>query len=313
VLPLNGKTPLGGHGLTHATRDIDRIRVWWRRWPWANIGVRTDDLCVVDVDGETGEASLAELEQQLGQLPATRAQLTGKGRHLLYRADLQSNSTRQLGKPAGVDLRCGRRGYIVAAPSVHPSGRQYRWVNPDTPVHGLPATWLEALRSRETVANGSTAPTAASVRPDSWPNQSTAYGRVALNSELERLVAARLGERNETLNLAVYRLAQLVAGSELALAELEHEAAMVASLLGLPALEAQKTIRSAVAAGLRCPRRRQTKAPYIHARGRAPMEVVTRGNESYSTRCVERSWLAGRSSDSSSYSRAPARENEASA
>jgi Bifunctional DNA primase/polymerase, N-terminal len=64
-----------------------------------------------------------------------RVQTTGKGRHLLYATPLElGNSTARLGRPAGVDLRTGRRGYIVAAPSRHPSGRRYAWLDPDATV-----------------------------------------------------------------------------------------------------------------------------------------------------------------------------------
>jgi hypothetical protein len=77
-----------------------------------------------------------------------------------------------------------------------------------------------------------------------------------MQSELERLLRASEGARNETLNLAVFRLAQLTAGGELAQAELEGEATLVAMLAGLPPTEARKTIRSALAAGLRFPRNR---------------------------------------------------------
>ena len=84
----------------------------------ANIGLRCDGLCVVDVDGDPGEQSLDQLERRLGPLPLTRAQATGKGRHMLYAAPVElGNSTGPLGQPAGIDLRCGKRGYIVAAPA----------------------------------------------------------------------------------------------------------------------------------------------------------------------------------------------------
>lgn len=253
ILPLAGKSPLGGYGLSWATTDEATIADWWRRWPEANVGLRCDGLLVVDVDGPAGERSLDELERRLEPLPATRAQTTGKGRHLLYaiRGEL-GNSTAGLGRPAGIDLRSGRRGYIVAAPSRHPSGRRYRWLEPEAPLAGLPAHWLRALSRPKT-------------RPASAPRltgRSTAYGRAAMQSELELLLRAQEGERNETLNLAVFRLAQLAAGGELDPAELEAEASYVGELAGLPAVEVRKTIRSALDAGLRLPRRRAGRGDY---------------------------------------------------
>src|SRR5579884_1684144 len=60
------KHPVTRHGLLEATRDPARIRLWWARWPWANIGVATgaaSGLVVVDVDPRSGGAdSLARLE-----------------------------------------------------------------------------------------------------------------------------------------------------------------------------------------------------------------------------------------------------------
>jgi hypothetical protein len=223
------------------------VAAWWTSWPEANIGLRCDSLLVFDVDGEQGEHSLERLEHRFGRLPVTRTQRTGKGRHLLYGVPIElGNSTRRLGNPPGVDLRCGRRGYIVAAPSVHASGSVYTWVDPEAPVHSLPATYLEAL-ARPTVQRS---------RPASVGESSTssAYGRAALRDELERLLRVQEGERNETLNLAVFRMAQLVAGGELARVELERQALAVALLLGLERGESEKTIRSALRAGLFFPR-----------------------------------------------------------
>jgi Bifunctional DNA primase/polymerase, N-terminal len=78
-----GKRPLGGLGLRQATRDPERIGEWWGRWPDANVGLRCDGLCVLDVDRPAGERSLAELRFRLGELPETRSQRSGRGRHLL--------------------------------------------------------------------------------------------------------------------------------------------------------------------------------------------------------------------------------------
>jgi hypothetical protein len=246
VLPLDGKTPLGGNGLSYATTDAAAITAWWQRWPEANIGLRCDGLCVVDVDGDAGEESLDRLEHRLGPLPLTRAQATGKGRHMLFSAPAElGNSTGPLGQPAGIDLRCGRRGYIVAALSHHPSGRRYRWFDAERPVAALPASWLQALQR----------PRSRLEMPPTLTGRTSAYGRAALGSELEQLLYVREGERNNRLNLAVFRLAQLAAGGELDLGELEREALLVAGLAGLSETESRKTIRSALNAGLRYRRR----------------------------------------------------------
>ena len=121
-IPLIGKKQ-GGNGLHDATSDVDQITQWWTETPEANIGLVTGNasgLVVVDVDGENGEAALA----QYGTLPETVESRTGKGRHLLFTAQDVRNSAGKLGPQ--LDVR-GEGGYIVAPPSIHPNGHRYQW------------------------------------------------------------------------------------------------------------------------------------------------------------------------------------------
>jgi Bifunctional DNA primase/polymerase, N-terminal len=251
VLPLEprGKRPLAGLGLRSASQDHETVAAWWSRWPDANVGARCDGLVVLDVDGATGERSLADLERSLGPLPASRAVSTGRGQHVYFRCPtLAGNSTRGLGRPPGIDVRGGQRGYVVAPASVHASGRRYGWAN-ERAIAPLPESWLERL-TRARVGGPRAVETVHMLDLDS----ETPYGRRALERELERLYRARDGERNEVLNLVVFRLAQLVAGNQLPLARVEREALEVALLTGLDPAEIEKTIRSATSAGLRSPR-----------------------------------------------------------
>ncbi len=247
VLPLEpaGKKPLGGLGLLSATKDRSVVAGWWERWPDANVGCRCDGLLVVDIDGEPGEESLTRLEHRFGQLPTTRGARTGKGRHLIFASPtLVGNSTAALGRPPGVDLRGGTRGYVVAPPSLHASGRRYEWIDERPPVP-LPATWREPLTAITYTSAGLATADA---------KTETAYGSVALTSELERLLRAQPGQRNEMLNASVFRLAQLAAGGQLPQVRVEESARMAAQMLGLDAREARVTIRSALTAGLKSPR-----------------------------------------------------------
>jgi Bifunctional DNA primase/polymerase, N-terminal len=245
-----GKHPRSIFGLRQATADLEQVDAWWHGQPEANIGMRCDGLVVIDVDGRQGERSLREPEGELGQLPATREQRSARGRHLLFSVAGISlgNSTRPLGDPPGLDLRAGERGYIVAAPSRHASGKRYRWLDPEAPLAPLPHSWLRCLRR----------PLRLLPLPPSLEETtgSTAYGRSALEAELDSILCAGDGARNNTLNRSVFKLAQLVAEHRLARKELEEGALEAALLIGLTPLETQRTIRSALEAGLRSPRRR---------------------------------------------------------
>jgi hypothetical protein len=204
---------------------------------------------VFDLDPPEGERSLSRLEDQLGELPATRAQASGRGRHLFYRLPEHAavgNSTFPLGYPPGLDLRAGRRGYVVIAPSRHASGREYRWLDPETPIAPLPSVWLDRLQQPPRIASATATP----------GNETTNYGLVALRRELARVRTAAEGRRNDALNRSAFKLAQLVAGGEIALDDVLVGARACALANGLTHAETMATIESAVRAGLCYPRKR---------------------------------------------------------
>ena len=61
--PKPGKHPRSRRGRTDATISAAQVAAWWGAWPDANVGVATGRLLVLDVDGDRGHASLAELEE----------------------------------------------------------------------------------------------------------------------------------------------------------------------------------------------------------------------------------------------------------
>lgn len=104
-----------------------------------NIGVSTDNLVVIDLDGDVGESALADY-------PCTFTTTTGHGFHLWYRADRRKNVKSIVGWKRKVDIRaCG--GIVVAPPSRHKSGAQYRAFN-DSPIVSIPDDLLYALPER---------------------------------------------------------------------------------------------------------------------------------------------------------------------
>jgi len=123
------KHPLTLHGVADASKDPSTIAAWWRRWPFANIGIATGQvsgIVVLDVDGPEGEESLRALEDQHGPLMETVEALTGGGgRHVLF-AHPGHPVPNKVALAPGLDVR-GDHGYIVAPPSSHASGRRYTW------------------------------------------------------------------------------------------------------------------------------------------------------------------------------------------
>ena len=160
-----GKHPRTPKGCLDATTDTGTIRGWWERWPDANVGIATGGgLVVIDVDPRHGgDDGLVDLRRTLGDLPDTVECLTGSGGRHIYVSVSEGvvvrNSAGTLAP--GVDIR-GEGGYVVAAPSVHTSGRSYAWEASSRPdevdVAPMPAAWLEAIVKRpklRVIAGGS--------------------------------------------------------------------------------------------------------------------------------------------------------------
>lgn len=123
-----GKVPLTDHGLKDCTQTQLGVKEYWAKYPQANIGIVTDGLIVLDFDaGHGGLDSKNELEAKYGPLPRTRKHRTGGGgQHWLYRAPsgVVVRNTTGLAGYQGIDTRANG-GYIVAPPSLHPSGNRY--------------------------------------------------------------------------------------------------------------------------------------------------------------------------------------------
>lgn len=150
-LSPKAKIPLAHtKGFRDATTDADTVAQWWGDREDCNIGIATGadaGFFVIDVDGLEGERSIAGLEQELGTLPPTRMQRTGSGGihiALKWPADFPREIRNKQALRPGVDIR-GEGGYIVAAPSVHPSGGIYHWAENDEQITECPSAWLEFI------------------------------------------------------------------------------------------------------------------------------------------------------------------------
>lgn len=270
VFPLRpgSKAPAIEDWPHQATTDADQIARWWRDAPF-NIGVATgpSGLLVIDLDqpkdGEAvpepwrsraatcGRDVLDQLAGDAGQaMPRTWAVATPSGgRHLYYR---QPDGT-ELGNSAGrlgwrIDTR-GHGGYVVGAGSVI-HGQRYR-----ADVIRRPASlpdWIAAAL---------TPPPTLGPKPRSAPDQrnAAAYTLAALTGELDKVLAARPGQRNETLNRSAFALGQLVGARLLDEAIARDELVSAAARIGLSRSEADRTITSGLTAGVRHPRQRLTE------------------------------------------------------
>jgi len=123
-----GKHPRTIHGFLDATTDPKRVTEWWTKWPDANIAIATgaaSGLLAIDIDPRNGgDVSWEALTFKYGRPPDTAEQLSGGGgRHIFFR-DAGVPVPKELAP--GIDVKSSG-GYIIVAPSVHPSGRKYAW------------------------------------------------------------------------------------------------------------------------------------------------------------------------------------------
>lgn len=166
VIPIapGQKFPAGfGQWQNQATTDLDVIDAWWgTSYPAHGVGVATgaeSGIFVVDIDKAAGRAVLAQWVDQHGPLPETVEAVTGSGdgTHLVFRHPGERVRTRRgtpgdtRGIPVGIDVR-GDGGQFVAAPTIHPSGGRYRWVQGRAPweheVADAPAWLLDIVCDR---------------------------------------------------------------------------------------------------------------------------------------------------------------------
>jgi KaiC/GvpD/RAD55 family RecA-like ATPase len=192
----SGKHPRTEHGLLEASTEEAMIREWWKRWPEANVGIRTGreaGFFVLDVDPRHGgQESLAELQLEHGPLPQTMTTRTGSGgQHLIFRwPDVEVRNAE--GIRPGLDIR-GDGGYVLAWPSNHLSGSIYEWSD-ESEIAEAPAWLLDLLRSK-TVAP---APRVAEVIPEGQRNSMLASlaGSMRRRGMSETAILAALKEEN---------------------------------------------------------------------------------------------------------------------
>lgn len=260
VFPCDGKIPRTPHGVKDATRSVDVIAAWWKRWPDANIAIACgmSGLMALDVDG--GEAGVASL-RALGDLPLTLTALTGSGGLHFYflrpEGEKWGSTARRV---PHLDTRCDG-GYVIAPPSIHPeTKRSYSWEN-GAPVAPFPQKLIDAFYPPKAVPPSTSASPMVSLFTRPTRVVPSAYAQRALDEECRRVREAPEGTRNHTLNRAAFSVGQLIGANLLDEADAERELWNAAMAAGLEEDEARKTIASGLRDGKKQPRQVPDREP----------------------------------------------------
>ncbi len=147
------------HGCNSASGDPELVRKWWADFPDCNIGLKCDNLLVIDVDnknGKDGSGDFMRIEDRVGQVPKCPISRSGSGGyHLLFqRPEVEIKGSKGIvwdGKKTGIDIQIGNQ-YIVVPPSIHPdTGQVYSWHTPFCQVNELPKlpdAWIEYVLTK---------------------------------------------------------------------------------------------------------------------------------------------------------------------
>ncbi|MGP3977872.1 bifunctional DNA primase/polymerase [Streptomyces sp. 8N114] len=234
-----------------ASTDLHQIITWWAETPKANVHIVTGEqsnLWVLDIDDKAnpvhgvGSATLAALEREHGDLPLTLRVRTGsQGMHYFWTWDGVDfdlrNSAGMLG--SGIDTR-GNGGQVVAPPSrIDSPGHTGPYVVLDdrAPV-AAPAWLLGLLRPVQQPARG-----------DGEAFTSAGSPVQRFRGLVEKVLDTEEGKRNEVLNWAAYRAAEIVKEGRLTREQVASALHAAGVSAGLDEREARATVNSGLASG----------------------------------------------------------------
>ena len=218
-------------------------------------------LLILDFDLRADEIFPA-WQQMIGDvgmsLPVAK---TGKGYHVYLRCENPANNTKLARSAKGevyIETR-GEGGYVLAPPSMHENGSQYRLLQGDlTNIPKLASDDVKALvKAAQFFDETERAETAVSAAPP-LPNgagRKAAYAKSAVEKAVNQISQAPKGTGNNTLFSATAALAELIPHGIVSESDVRSAASRaVATRNGKVTKEATKTIESAIAKGKKTPR-----------------------------------------------------------
>jgi hypothetical protein len=226
------------------------------------LGQVSHNAVVIDLDGW---ASAKLFQLRFPNIQNTYTVLSGSlnGLHLYYRPEsLPENMNVRIEGAGGIEIR-GNGQYVIAPPSPHQSGDFYR-VHNRVPILRLKdmaeiVDWLAALRESNQAKRHEAIVQASKPKQMlmslETERKKRAFLQTVLSQEIARVETSSPGSRNDSLFYAGLRLANYAAGGELSWQDCEDKLLAAAKRVGLPEIEASRTIASAWRIGSKTPRK----------------------------------------------------------
>lgn len=225
LIPCNAdKRPTGNWKEFSIRRaSLREVEMWYSEHGYHSIGLVggaiSDNVVFIDLDGIPAIQKFAKAFPQLCE--NTRSILTGsqEGIHLYVRVDeIPDNINVRVEGVGGFEIR-GNGQYVIAPPSPHPSGNNYR-VYRDRKILHLPhihdiRAWMENLRLNARDNQNEILKQHARPQSVSVVASKRKFLEKVVSEELARVTSAMPGNRNNALFYAGLRLANLCAGGEL--------------------------------------------------------------------------------------------------
>lgn len=297
-----GKHPIGAKWQKLTTCDADTVRDARRRYPHANVGMAMGGamrIIAIDIDGDAGRASWAELEREVRPAPKTLSSRSGRidgGEHLIYRVPLHLDIARIRNRSAtnglkGIDTR-GENGQIVVAPSVHETGARYVWTG-RIPIAEIPDWLFEAVAAQPEVMRPlAPAPSTPAPSPPNSPGGQVVdfvrpYMRKVIDNAATKIASTGKGGRNSLLFATSCTVFEYHVGEGLDHLEAWKRLADAGAAAGLPSGEVSSVLSKAWRKAQSQPRRVPPPGTTFGQSGnvstRAVETVTTPGNAASSS------------------------------
>lgn len=240
---VGDKKPAITGNLIKATCHEGQIEKWWSRRAY-NIGLPTGIAFVV-LDADNDQAIEQIRKFGTTEDPTVRS---ARGVQWYFRTPTEfevRNSAGHLAgqKYKGIDVR-GKGGYVVAPPSVHPSGPIYRFIREPFALLDFPKWLEEFVRPKYAPPAG-----VVCVPPDVAPGEISPYGRKVLSSHCSDVAGCTEGGRHYLLAKASFCVGQLVGSGHIPQALAESELLHAAKVCGLEKKSALRCVAQCMKAG----------------------------------------------------------------